>query len=195
MLLLCTPKFTQTSIDVDKKCLYSFEYQPASTNCQTPSIRRVNAKNIAWCIAQKNAVQSLVPTCAFWLSTHMVANYMAWSLKIPHKLVDAYIYLALNQSERQGCSISVELQKKLGGSFSQPPPFSSAMQNFGEIQDQDELVNQLDESSGQVAQTSLGTRPLFEDKPTSKVQIVCAASYVLESLLVQELILARSTSD
>ena len=85
--------------------------------------------------------------------------------------------------------------KNLGGSFSQPPSFSSAMQNFGEIQDQDEPVNQLDESSGQVAQTSLGTRPLFEDKPTSKVQIVCAASYVLESLLVQELILARSTSD
>lgn len=101
MLLLCTPKFTQTSIDVDKKkCLYSFEYQPASTNCQTPSIRRVNAKNIAWCIAQKNAVQSLVPTCAFWLSAHMVANYMAWSLKIPDKLVDAYIHLGLNQSAR-----------------------------------------------------------------------------------------------
>ena len=72
---------------------------------------------------------------------------------------------------------------------------STAMQNFGEIQDQDEPVNQLDESSGQVAQTSLGTRPLFEDKPTSKVQIVCAASYVLKSLLVQEVILARSTSD
>jgi len=53
----------------------------------------------------------------------------------------------------------------------------------------------LDESSGQVAQTSLGMRPLFEDRPTSKVQIVCAASYVLESLLVQELILARSTTD
>lgn len=115
MLLLCTPKFTQTSIDVDKKkCLYSFEYQPASTNCQTPSIRRVNAKNIAWCIAQKNAVQSLVPTCAFWLSAHMVANCMAWSLKIPDKLVDAYIHLALNQSARQGCSISVELHKKFG---------------------------------------------------------------------------------
>ena len=153
MLLLCTPKFTQTSIDVDKKCLYSFEYQPASTNCQTPSIRRVNAKNIAWCIAQKNAVQSLVPTCAFWLSADMVANCMAWSLKIPDKLVDAYIHLALNQSACQGCSISVELQKKLGGSFSQPPPFSFAMQNFGEIQDQDEPVNQLDVSSGQVAQT------------------------------------------
>ena len=111
MLLLCTLKFTQTSIDVDKKCLYSFEYQPASTNCQTPSIRRVNAKNIAWCIAQKNAVQSLVPTCAFWLSAHMVANYMAWSLKIPDKLVDAYIHLALNQSARQGCSILVEPHK------------------------------------------------------------------------------------
>ena len=55
MLLLCTPKFTQTSIDVDKKCLYSFEYQPASTNCQTPSVRRVNVKNIDWCIAQKNS--------------------------------------------------------------------------------------------------------------------------------------------
>ena len=65
MLLLCTPKFTQTSIGVDKKkCRYSFEYQPVSTNCQTPSIRRVNAKNIARRIAQKNAVQSLVPTCA-----------------------------------------------------------------------------------------------------------------------------------
>ena len=115
MLLLCTPKFTQTSIDVDKKkCLYSFEYQPASTNCQTPSIRRVHAKNIAWCIAQKNAVQSLVPTCAFWLSTHMVANYMAWSLKIPDKLVDAYIHLGLNQSARQGCSILVELHKNFG---------------------------------------------------------------------------------
>ena len=101
MLLLCTPKFTQTSIDVDKKkCLYSFEYQPASTSCQTPSIRRVNAKNIAWRIAQKNTVQSLVPTCAFWLWAHMVANYMAWSLKIPDKLVDAYIHLALNQSAR-----------------------------------------------------------------------------------------------
>ena len=36
MLLPCTPKFTQTSINVDKKCLYSFEYQPASTSCQTP---------------------------------------------------------------------------------------------------------------------------------------------------------------
>ena len=79
-----------------------------------PSIRRVNAKNIAWCIAQKNAVQSLVPTCAFWLSAHMVANYMASSLKIPDKLVDAYIHLALNQSARQGCSISVELHKKSG---------------------------------------------------------------------------------
>ena len=111
MLLLCTPKFTQTSIDVDKKCLYS--YQPASTNCQTPSIRRVNAKNIAWCIAQKNAVQSLLPTCAFWLSAHMVANYMAWSLKIPDKLVDAYIHLTLNQSACQGCSISVELHTKI----------------------------------------------------------------------------------
>ena len=124
---VCTPKFTQTSIDVDKKCLSFFEYQPASTNCQTPSIRRVNAKNIAWCIAQKNAVQALVPTCAFWLSTHMVENYMACSLKIPNKLVDAYIHLALNQSARQGCSISVELHKNLGGPFSQPPPFLFAM--------------------------------------------------------------------
>ena len=79
-----------------------------------PSIRRVNAKNIAWRIAQKNAVQSLVPTCAFWLSAHMVPNYMAWSLKILDKLVDAYIHLALNQSARQGCSISVELHKKFG---------------------------------------------------------------------------------
>ena len=97
-----------------RRSAYSFEYQPASTNCQTPSIRRVNAKNIAWRIAEKNIVQSLVPTCAFWLSAHMVANYMAWSLKIPDKLVDAYIHLALNQSARQGCSISVELHKKLG---------------------------------------------------------------------------------
>ena len=127
MLLLCTPKFTQTSIDIDQKFLYSLEYQLASTNCQTPSIRRVNAKNIAWRIAQKNTVQSLVPTCAFWLSAHMVANCMAWSLKIPDKLVDAYIHLALNQSPRQRCSISVELHKNLGGSFSQPPPFLSAM--------------------------------------------------------------------
>ena len=79
-----------------------------------PSIRRVNAKNIAWRIAQKNAVQSLVPTCAFWLSAHMVADYMAWSLKIPDKLVDAYIHLALNQSACQGCSISFELHKKFG---------------------------------------------------------------------------------
>ena len=71
-------------------------------------------KNIAWCIAQKNTVQSLVPTCAFWLSADMVANCMAWSLKIPDKLVDAYIHLALNQSARQGCSISVELHKKYG---------------------------------------------------------------------------------
>ena len=85
MLLLCTPKFTQTSINVDKKkCLYSFKYQPASTSCQTPSITRVNAKNIAWRIAQMNTVQSF----AFWLSTDMVANYMAWSLKILDKLVD-----------------------------------------------------------------------------------------------------------
>ena len=116
MLLLCTPKFTQTSIDVDKKCLYSFEYQPASTSCQTPKyIGRVNAKNIAWRIAQKNTVQSLVPTCAFWLSARMlVANYMPWSLKIPDKLVDAYIHLALNQSACQGCSILVELHKKFG---------------------------------------------------------------------------------
>ena len=113
MLLLCTPKFTQTSIDVDKKkCLYSFQYQPASTSCQTPSIRRVNAKNIAWRIAQKNAVQSLVPTCAFWLLAHMVANCMAWSLNIPDKLVDAYIHLTLNQSACQGCSNLVELHKK-----------------------------------------------------------------------------------
>ena len=79
-----------------------------------PSIRRVNAKNIAWRIAQKNTVQSLVPTCAFWLSAHMVANYMALSLKIPDKLVDAYIHLALKQSARQGCSILVELHKKFG---------------------------------------------------------------------------------
>ena len=64
-----------------------------------------NAKNIAWCIAQKNAVQSLVPTCAFWLSAHMVANYMAWSLKISDKLVDAYIHLALNQSARQNSTL------------------------------------------------------------------------------------------
>ena len=113
MLLPCTPKFTQTSIDVDKKCLYSFKYQPAPTSCQTPGIRRVNAKNISWRIAQKNAVQSLVPTCAFWLSAHMVANCMAWSLKIPDKLVDVYIHLALNQSVCQGCS-SVELHKKIG---------------------------------------------------------------------------------
>ena len=111
MLLLCTPKFTQTSINVDKKCLYSF-VQSASTSCQTPSIRRVNAKNIAWRIAQKNTVQSLVPTCAFWLSADTVANCMAWSLKIPDKLVDAYIHLALNQSACQGCSISVELHNK-----------------------------------------------------------------------------------
>ena len=115
MLLLCTPKFTQTSIDVDKKkCLYSFEYQPASTSCQTPSIRRVNAKNIACRIAQKNIVESLVPTCAFWLLADMVANCMAWSPKIPDKLVDVYIHLALNQSARQGWSISVELHKKIG---------------------------------------------------------------------------------
>ena len=127
MLLLCTPKFTQTSINVDKKCLYSFEYQPASTNCQTPSIRRVNAKNIAWCIAQKNAVQSLVPTFAFWLSAHIVANYMAWSLKIPDKLVDAYIHLALNQSARKDSPFQLNCTKNLGGSFSQSPPFSSAM--------------------------------------------------------------------
>ena len=105
MLLLCTPKFTQTSIDVDKKCLYSFEYQPASTNCQTPSIRRVNAKNIAWRIAQKNAVQSLVPTCAFWLSAHMVANYMAWSLKIPDKLVDAYIHMRVAKNLRDALEV------------------------------------------------------------------------------------------
>ncbi len=127
MLLLCTPKFTQTSIDVDKKCLYSFEYQPASTNCQTPSIRRVNAKNIAWCIAQKNAVQSLVPTYAFWLSVHMVANCMAWSLKIPDKLVDTYIHLALNQSAHKDAPFQLNCTKNLGGSFSQPPPFLSAM--------------------------------------------------------------------
>ena len=114
MLLPCTPKFTHTSIDVDKKCLYSFEYQPASTSCQTPSIRRVNARNIAWRIAQKNTGQSLVPPCAFWLSADMVTNCMAWSLKIPNKLVGAYIHLALNQSARQGYSISVELHKKLG---------------------------------------------------------------------------------
>ena len=115
MLLLRTPKFTQTSIDVDKKkCLYSFEYEPTSTSCQTPSIRRVNAKNIAWRIAQKNAVQSLVPTCAFWLSADMVANCMAWSLKIPDKLVDAYIHLALNRATCQGCSILVELHNKFG---------------------------------------------------------------------------------
>ena len=79
-----------------------------------PSIRRVNAKNIAWHIAQKNTVQSLVPTCAFWLSADMVANCMACSLKIPDKLVDTYIHLALNQSARQGCSISDELHKKFG---------------------------------------------------------------------------------
>ena len=104
-----------------------FKYQPASTSCQTPSIRSVNAKNIAWRIAQKNTVQSLVPTCAFRLSAHMVANCTAWRQKIPDKLVDAYIHLALNQSARQGCSISVELQKNWGGSFSQPAPFLSAM--------------------------------------------------------------------
>ena len=115
MLLLCTPKFTQTSIDLDKKkCLYSFKYQPASTSCQTPSIWRVNAKNIAWRLAQKNTVQCLVPTCAFWLSADMVANCMAWCLKIPEKLVDVYIHLAHNQSARQGCSISVELHTKIG---------------------------------------------------------------------------------
>ena len=94
----------------------------------------------------------------------MVANCMAWSLKITDKLVDAYIHLALNQSACQGCSISIELHKKFGWFI-----FSTAS------------VNWLDESSGQVAQTSLGMRPLFEDKPTSKVQIVSAASYVLES--------------
>ena len=127
MLLLCTPKFTQTSIDVGKKKFrYSFKYQPASTSCQTPSIKRVNAKNIAWRIAQKNAVQSLVPTFAFWLSTHMVANCMAWSLKIPDKLVDAYIHLALNQSACQDAPFQLNCTKNLGGSFSQPPPFSSA---------------------------------------------------------------------
>ena len=115
MLLLCTPKFTQTSINVDKKkFLYSFEYQRTSTSCQTPNIRRVSAKNIACRMAQKNTVQSLVPTCAFWLSADMVANCMAWSLKIPDKLVDAYIHLALNQSTLQGCSISIELHKKFG---------------------------------------------------------------------------------
>ena len=127
MLLLCTPKFTQTSIDVDKKCLYSFEYQPASTNCQTPSIRRVNAKNIAWCIAQKNAVQSLVPTCAFWLSAHMVANYMAWSLKIPYKLVDAYIHLSVISLHARDAPFQLNCTKFLGCSFSQPPPFLSTM--------------------------------------------------------------------
>ena len=119
----------------------------------------------------------------------------------------AYIHLSINRRQpfvklpsirrvnARDAPFQLNCTKNLGGSFSQPPPFSSAMQNFGELQDQDEPVNQLDESSGQVAQTSLGTRPLFEDKPTSKVQIVCAASYVLESLLVQELILARSTSN
>ena len=127
MLLLCTPKFTQTSIDVDKKCLYSFEYQPASTNCQTPSVRRVNAKNIAWCIAQKNAVQSLVLTCAFWLSAHMVANYMAWSLKIPDKLVDRIFIWHLISLHAKDAPFQLNCTKKLGGSFSQPPPFSSSM--------------------------------------------------------------------
>ncbi len=124
MLLLCTPKLTQTSIDVDKKCLYSFEYQPASTNCQTPSIRRVNAKNIAWCIAQKNAVQSLVPTCAFWLSAHMVANFMAWSLKIPDKRIFIWHLISLHARD---APFQLNCTKNLGGSFSQPPPFSSAM--------------------------------------------------------------------
>ena len=114
MMLLCTPKFTQTSINVDKKCLYSFEYQQHQPVVKLPCIRRVNAKNIAWRIAQKNTVQSLVPTCAFWLSADMVANCMAWSLKIPHKLVDTYIHLTLNQSAHRGCSISVELHKKFG---------------------------------------------------------------------------------
>ena len=128
MLLLCTPKFTQTSIDVDKKkYLYSFEYQLAPTSYQTPSIRRVKAKNIAWSIAQKNAVRSLVPTYAFWLSADMVANCMAWSIKIPDKLVDAYIHLALNQSARQGCSISVELHKKFGWFIFSTASLSSAM--------------------------------------------------------------------
>ena len=75
---------------------------------------RVNVNNIAWRIAQKNTVQSLVPTCAFWLLADMLANCMSWSLNIPDKLVDAYIHLALNQSARQGCYISVELHKKFG---------------------------------------------------------------------------------
>ena len=128
MLLLCTPKFTQTSIDVDKKkCLYSFEYQPASTNCQTPSIRRVNAKNIAWCIAQKNAVQSLVPTCAFWLSAHMVANYMAWSLKIQTSWLMRIFIWHLISLHAKDAPFQLNCTKNLGGSFSQPPPFSSAM--------------------------------------------------------------------
>ena len=64
-----------------------------------------------------------------------------------------------------------------------------------ELKREEPMEINKDESSGQVSQTSLGMRPLFENKPTSKVQIVYAASYVLESLLVQALILARSTSD
>ena len=128
MLLLCTPKFTQTSIDVDKKkCLYSFEYQPASTSCQTPSIMRVNAKNIAWRIAQKNAVQSLVPTCAFWLSAHMAANCMAWSLKFHTSWLMHIFIWHLISLHAKDAPFQLTYTKNLGGSFSQPPPFLSAM--------------------------------------------------------------------
>ena len=124
MLLLCTPKFTQTSIDVDKKkCLYSFEYQPASTSCQTPSIRRVNAKNISWCIAQKNAVQALVPTCAFWLSAHMVANCMAWSLRFQTSWLTPIFIWHLTSLHARDAPFQLNCTKKLGGSFYQPPPF------------------------------------------------------------------------
>ena len=71
MFLLCTPKFTQTSIDVDKKkCVYSFEYQPASTSCQTPSIRSERQK---YCLAHSPEKRSLVfgPNfCLLVIGTH-----------------------------------------------------------------------------------------------------------------------------
>ena len=94
-------------------CCYVLQSSLRQASILTRRSARVNANNIAWRIARKNAVQSFVPTCAFWLLAHMVANCMSWSLKIPDKFVDAYIHLALNQSARHGCSILVELHKKI----------------------------------------------------------------------------------
>ena len=125
MLLLCTPKFTQTSIDVDKKkCLYSFEYQPASTNCQTPSIRRVNTKKYCLVHSPEKCSPVFGPNLCLLLIGTYGSELYGMESKDSRQVIFIWHLISLQAKD---APFQLNCTKNLGGSFSQPPPFSSAM--------------------------------------------------------------------